>query len=160
MQVCRKQWHVKWAVQPLYPLYHNALLYPFLLALGRNNKEIGPKTNAESYCVDDAWNKSHYPPSMLFPLPQTYLMHFRCFPLAFAHHLPKPCLLSAGCTSSFWKGAWSLREGLGKLLFFPSGTEINLDQVFPAFLNICFLNISPVLMQAPSRKAICSDTAQ
>lgn len=48
---------VKRAVQPLHPFYHNALHYPFLLALGSNNKEIRPKTNAEFYSVADAWNK-------------------------------------------------------------------------------------------------------
>lgn len=67
---------------------------------------------------------------MLFPLPQIHLTHLRCFPLAFAHHLPKPCLLCAECTSSFSKGAWTVIEGLGKLLSFPPGIEMHLDQCF------------------------------
>lgn len=91
--------------------------YPFVLALGRDNKETAPKTNAESYHVADV----SLPSPMLLPLPQIHLMHLRCCPLACAPHLPKPCLLCTGCMSSFSKGACTMIEGLGKFLSFPSG---------------------------------------
>lgn len=85
-------------------------------------------------------------PSLLscFLLPQIHLMYLRCCPLAFVHYLPKPpaCSLLTVCPCS-QKDLMDRDRGCWKAPV--QWIEMHLDQLFPTFLNICTLNIFPVL---------------